>query len=62
MIYALGSVDEKFGVWIKAVQKLLQRRNFQLCQAKRTTEPFQNETGIPNWFRLQTFHVLNSMY
>ena len=27
IIYALGSVHEKFGVWIKAVPKSLQRRN-----------------------------------
>ena len=57
---AFGSVHEKFGVWIKAVPKSLQRRNSRPGQAKRTPEPFQIETGIPNWFRRRTFHVLNS--
>ena len=28
IIYALGSVHEKFGVWIKAVLKSLQKREF----------------------------------
>ena len=47
---ALGSVHEKFGVWIKAVSlKSLQRRNSRLGQAKRTAELFQIETGVPNW-------------
>ena len=62
-IYALGSVHEKFSVWIKAIPKLLQRRNSQPGYAKRMAEPFQIETaGIPNWFRCRTFHVLNSTY
>ena len=48
IIYALGSVHEKVGVWVKAVPKSLQRRNYQTGQAKRTAEPFQIETGVPN--------------
>ena len=40
-IYTLGSVLEKFGVWIKAVPKSLQRQNSRPGQAKRTAEPFQ---------------------
>ena len=40
--------------------KPFQRRNSRPGQAKRTPEPFQIETGIPNWFRRRTFHVLNS--
>ena len=62
IIYALGSVHEKFGVWIKAVPKSLQRWNSRQGQAKRTAEPFQIETGVPNWFRRRTFHVLDLMY
>ena len=61
-IYVLGSVHEKFGVWIKAVPKSLQRRNSRPGQAKWTAEPFQIETGVPSWFRDRTFQVLNSMY
>ena len=57
IIYALSSVHEKFDVWIKAVQKSLQRRNSRPGQAKKTAESFQIETGAPNWF-----HALNSMY
>ena len=30
VIYALGSVHEKFGIWIKAILKSLQRQNSQL--------------------------------
>ena len=56
-IYALGSVREKFGVWIKGVPKSIQRRNSGPGQAKKTAESFQIETGAPNWF-----HALNSMY
>ena len=48
IIYALGLVHEKFGVRIKAVPKSLQRRNSRPGQAKRTVEPFQIETGVPN--------------
>ena len=59
IIYALGSVHEKFGVWIKAVPKSLQRRNSRPGRAKRTAEPFQIEIGVPNWFKRRTFHVLN---
>ena len=44
---------------IKAFPKSLQRRNSRPGQAKRTAEPFQIETGVPNWFRRRTFHVLN---
>ena len=62
IMYALGSVNEKFGVWIKAVPKSLQRRNFQPGLAKRTAKPFQTETSVPNWFRRRTFHALISMY
>ena len=40
IIYALGSVYEKFGVYIKAVPKSLQRRNSRPGNAKRTAEPF----------------------
>ena len=40
IIYALGSVHEKFGVSIKAVPKSFQRRNSWPGQAKRTAEPF----------------------
>ena len=36
IIYALGSVHEKFGVYIKAVPKSLQRRNSRPGNAKRT--------------------------
>ena len=50
IIDALGSVHEKFGVWIKAVSlESFQRRNSRLGQAKRTAELFQIETGVPNW-------------
>ena len=60
IIYALASVHEKFGVWIKAVPKSLQRRNSRPGWAKRTPEPFQIEIlGVPNWFRRRTFHALN---
>ena len=48
IIYPLGSVHEKFGVWIKAVPKSPQRRNSRPRQAKRTAESFQIETGVPN--------------
>ena len=47
IIYALGSAHEKFGVWIKAVPKSLQRQNSRPGKAKRTAEPFQIETGVP---------------
>ena len=60
VIYALGSIHDKFGVW--AVPKSLQRRNSRPGQAWRTAEPLQIETRVPNWFRRRTFHVLNSMY
>ena len=46
IIYALGSAHEKFGVWIKAVPKSLQRQNSRPGKAKRTAEPFQIETGF----------------
>ena len=46
IIYALGSVHEKFGVLLKAVPKSRQRRNSRPGQAKRTAEPFQIETGV----------------
>ena len=132
IIYALGSVHKKFGVWIKAVPKSLQRlsllrrglfvlwggwgerkresaghdgkgeerreavslfpssparflffrllifwwdtqreplrrrelqrRNSPPGEAKRTAESFQIESGVPNWFRRRTFHVLGSVY
>ena len=62
IIYGLGLVHEKFGVWIKTIPKLFQRWNSRLGEAKRTAEPFQIEIGVPNWFRRQTFYVLNSMY
>ena len=48
IIYALGSVHEKFGVEIKAIPKALQRRNSRPGQAKKTAEPLQIETGVPN--------------
>ena len=49
IIYALlGSVHEKFGVLLKAVPKSLERRNFRPDLAKRMSEPFQIETGVPN--------------
>ena len=31
-------------------------------RARRKERLFQIETGVPNWFRRRTFHVLNSMY
>ena len=48
IIYALGLAHEKFGVCIKAVPKSLQRRNSRPGLAKRTAEPFQIETDVPN--------------
>ena len=48
IIYALGLVHEKFGVCIKAVPKSLQRRHSRPGLAKRTAEPFQIETDVPN--------------
>ena len=48
IIYALGSVHEKFGDSIKAVPKSFQRRNSWLGQAKRMAELFQIEIGVPN--------------
>ena len=50
-----GSVHEKFGIWIKGVPKSIQRRNSRPGSAKRTAEPFQIETGVPNQFRRRTF-------
>ena len=35
--------------------KSLQRRNSRPGYGKRTAEPFQIETGVPNWFRRRTF-------
>ena len=61
-IYALGSVHEKFGVWMKRVPKSIQSRNSQPGSLERTPKPFQIETGVTKWFRRRTFHVLNSMY
>ena len=43
IIYALGSVHEKFGVWIKAAPKA----KFPTGLRKRTAEPLQIETGVP---------------
>ena len=34
IIYALGSVHEKFAIWIKAIPKSLKRRNSQLISSK----------------------------
>ena len=48
IIYALGSVHEKFGVSVKAVPQSLQSRNSRPGQEKRTAEPFQIETDVPN--------------
>ena len=48
IIYALGSVHERLAVGNKAVPKALQRRNSRPGQAKRTAEPLQIETGVPN--------------
>ena len=36
IIYALGSVHEKFGVWIKAVPKSIESRNSRPGQGGRT--------------------------
>ena len=58
-IYALGSVHKEFGVWIKGGPKSIQSRIPGRARRKdpeRTAEPFQ--TGVPNWFRHRTFHVL----
>ena len=58
IIYALGSVPKTSA----PESKSLQMRNSRPGQAKGTAEPFQIETGVPNWFRRRTYHVLNSMY
>ena len=55
MIYALGSIHEKFGVWFKAFPKSLQRRNSQPGLAKRTAELCQIEPGVPNRFMTPNF-------
>ena len=60
IIYALGSVHEKFSIWIKVIPKSIEILGPGL--AGRMAEPFQIETGIPNWFTCKPFHVLNSMY
>ena len=41
IIYALESVQEKFGVWIKAVPNVAPKAKFPAGKAKRTAEPFQ---------------------
>ena len=46
IIYALGSVHEKFGVWIKPVPKTFHSGNFRPGEALRTAEPFQIEIGV----------------
>ena len=47
IIYALSSVQEKFGVWIKTVPKSFHSRNSGSGWAWRTAEPFQIEIGVP---------------
>ena len=63
IIYALSSGHEKFG--IKA-SKLFQSPSKTEIPSRarqvRMAEPFQIETGVPNWFRRQIFHVINSLY
>ena len=58
IIYALGYVHKK-------VQCLKQSRPKVLpvqLGVKNGATLLQIQTGVPNWFRCQTFHVLNSMY
>ena len=57
-----GSVHGKFGILIKGVPKRIQRQNSRPGSAKKTAEPLQIETGVPNQFRRRIFYVLNSMY
>ena len=52
----LGSVHEKFGIWINTAPKPRVQSSL-LGLAGRMAEPFQIEIGVPNWFRHQTFHV-----
>ena len=60
IIYALGSVHEKFSIWIKAIPKLLQRRNFGWAREKEQVSHSKLKQASLIWFRCQTFHVLNS--
>lgn len=60
IIYTLRLAHEKYGIWIKAVPKVLWRQNSLSSKAERMSELFQTEIAISNWFRCQSFHVLNS--
>ena len=54
IIYALGSVHEKFGVWIKAVLK----SEFPAGLGVKNGWAVYIEIGIPNWLRRRTFMYL----
>ena len=55
IIYVLGLVPEKFGVWIKAVLK----SEFPAGLGVKNGWVVWIEIGIPNWLRRETFYVLN---
>ena len=62
IIYAFGSVHEKFRVCNKDVPKPFQSRNFRPSLAKITAEPFQIEIAVLNCFRRRSFHEPNLIY
>ena len=57
-MHQVHSACEKFSIRIK----VLQSQNSQPGQAGRKAELYQIETGDLDWFRRQTFQVLDWMY